>query len=73
MAGPSGAVCLDRLRIGGCRPLGDREVEWGAGVSQDVEERPIGGLSAAREVPCKAVEHDRGAALADGKGIAPEP
>ena len=54
-------------RSAAARTLGSRP------VARRVEERAVRLLRRMREVPCKAVDEDRGAAVGDRERVAPEP
>ena len=73
MNGASGAVGLERARIGSgdIFGFGERGVVGARGARRR-EECAVGLLRGMREVTLEVVEEDRGASLCQRKGIAPE-
>ena len=72
MARATGAITVERVRVGSRRLLclgDDRRVEPAA---RRVEERPVRLLRGMREPAVEAVEQNRRSAFDDGRGFTPQ-
>ena len=72
VTGAAGAVSGERAVVLRGHLLGRDELGGRLSLSELVEERAVRILRPVREVACQPVQHDRGAALGDREGVAPE-